>query len=86
MDFPWRCEQCERKECNFDVDRACMVKYAGEEPAEAIGKRFAAQTGLKFKFAMGLLEQNGVDFDKALAEFEELKAEGEILPEAYCET
>ena len=63
-----------------------IVKYVGEEPAEAIGKRFAAQTGLKFKFAMGLLEQNGVDFDKALAEFEELKAEGEILPEAYCET
>ena len=63
----------------------CMVDYAGEEPAETIGKRFAERTGLKFKIAMELIEQNGVDFDKALAEFEELKAEGEILPEAYSD-
>ena len=62
-----------------------IVKYVGEEPAEAIGKRFAEQTGLKFKIAMELIERNGVDFDKALAEFEELKAEGEILPEAYSD-
>ena len=93
--------------CNFDVDRQCMVKYAGaniqyasmqplhrnftakyvgEEPADLVGKRFAEETGLKFEFAMVWLEQNGVDFEKALVEFNEAKAEGNILPEAYSES
>jgi len=85
MDYPWRCEDCERKECNYDVDRACMVIYAGEESAESIGKRFAEQTGLKFKFAMQLVGMSGLDLEKALAEFNEAKADGEIPPEAYSE-
>ena len=58
----------------------------GEEPADSVGKRFAEETGLKFEFAMVWLEQNGVDFEKALVEFNEAKAEGNILPEAYSES
>jgi len=82
-EYPWRCEECKRKSCNFDVDRACMVKYAGEESAESIGKRFAEETGLKLNAAMLMVEQSDLDFDKALADFNEAKAEGKIPPEAY---
>ena len=62
-----------------------MVKYAGEESAESIGKRFAEETGLKLKAAMLMVEQSDLDFDKALADFNEAKAEGKIPLEAYSE-
>ena len=62
-----------------------MVKYAGEESAESIGKRFAEETGLKLNAAMLMVEQSDLDFDKALADFNEAKAEGKIPPEAYSE-
>jgi len=84
-DYPWRCEKCERKSCDFDVDRACMVKYAGEESAESMSKRFAEETGIKLKCATLWIEESGVDYDKALDEFNEAKAGGEIPPEAYSE-
>ena len=68
------------------LPRNFTAKYVGEEPADLVGKRFAEETGLKFEFAMVWLEQNGVDFEKALVEFNEAKAEGNILPEAYSES
>jgi len=85
MDYPWRCEQCDRADCQFDVDRRCMVKYGGVEPVESVAQRFAEETGLKLKFAMMWLEEAGVDYERALKEFEEAKAEGKINPEGFEE-
>ena len=55
------------------------------ESAESIGRRFAELTGLKFKHAMQLVGESGMDLEKALAEFNEAKADGEIPPEAFSE-
>ena len=62
-----------------------MIKYAGEESAESMSKRFAEETGIKLKCAMLWVEESGVDYDKALDEFNEAKSGGEIPPEAYSE-
>ena len=59
--------------------------YTGEESAESMGKRFTVETGLKFEIAMQKLKQSGLDFDEALEEFNEEKAEEKIPPEAYSE-
>ena len=50
-----------------------------------MSKRFAEETGIKLKCAMLWVEESGVDYDKALDEFNEAKAGGEIPPEAYSE-
>ena len=63
----------------------CMVKYGGVEPVESVAQRFAEETGLKLKFAMMWLEEAGVDYERALKEFEEAKAEGKISPEGFEE-
>ena len=39
----------------------------------------------KFKHAMQLVAESGMDLEKALAEFKEAKADGEIPPEAFGE-
>ena len=63
----------------------CMVKFGGVEPVESVAQRFAEETGLKLKFAMMWLEEAGVDYQRALKEFEEAKAEGKINPEGFEE-
>ena len=63
----------------------CMVKYGGVEPVESVAQRFAEETGLKLKFAKMWLEEAGVNYERALKEFEEAKAEGKIAPEGFEE-
>ena len=63
----------------------CMAKYGGVEPVESVAQRFAEETGLKLKFAKMWVEEAGGDYERALKEFEEAKAEGKIAPEGFEE-
>jgi len=83
IDNPWRCEECGRKDCNFDVDQDCMEKYAGVEPSEQVANRLVAETQLKMEFARKLLDQYGWDFEAALENFLEMKEAGNLPPHIF---
>jgi len=82
---PWRCDECGRKECNFDVDQDCMEKHAGVEPAQEVANRLVAETGLKMEFAKKLLGQYAWDFEAALENFSEMKEAGNLPPHIFVE-
>ena len=81
--FLSRCEDCARRECNFDVDQDCMEKHAGVEPAAEVANRLVAETHLKVDVARKLLDQYGWDFDAALENFLELKEAGMLPPDIF---
>ena len=78
-----RCEDCARKDCNFDVDQDCMEKHAGVEPTEEVAKRLVAATQLKMEFARKLLDQYAWDYEAALENFLEMKEAGNLPPHLF---
>jgi len=83
MGDPYRCEDCARRDCNFDVDQDCMEKHAGVEPADNVVKRLVAETNLKMDIAHKLLRQFEWDFDAALENFLELKEAGKLPADIF---
>lgn len=80
---PWRCEDCARRDCNFDVDQDCMVKHAGVESDVSVVNRLVAETNLKMDTARRLLGQYAWDFDAALENFLEMKEAGKLPADIF---
>ena len=77
------CDECARRDCNFDVCQDCMEERAGVEPAEEVARRLVAETNLKVETARRLLDQYNWDFEAALENFLELNEAGQLPPDIF---